>query len=194
MKKNILIYIPLICVLFISCDNYKKKYGYLVFTNSKYFQFIPVQNQEIKTHTSIEDFQTNNLEEGFQFVSTFSTPFYYSTFNHVDTFRLKNSDKEAPINIRTLKIVPIYIEYKLLEKRNNASPDEVKYIFSKKTVLCKWNFDFYSIRKIKFLHLDKLNRSGDYFENSSICPPSEGKYFNAKKSLIYQNKDEWVFE
>jgi hypothetical protein len=119
-KKTSIIMIAFLWMLLPSCSKYEKSYGYILFTDSEYFQFVPVKNN-IFNSTTINSFKTENLGEGFQFHSTFNMDFYHSVFYHLDTFMLQNVNVNDPKYIRTLKIVPVYIEYNknIISNRQN---------------------------------------------------------------------------
>jgi len=176
----------------ISCNNYEKKDGYIVFTDSKYFQFFPVKSKLTK-NSSISSFKTDNLKEGFQFESTFNLAFYHSIFLHLDTFNIENKSIQLPKTIRTLKIIPVCISYSKISENNFPIHKEV-YQIKGQNITCKWNFDKYKIHGITFYDYKIMNRKGSYFEDVSICPPSESELLKIKKSLRNLERNNWKFK
>jgi hypothetical protein len=188
--RNILwIIIPIFFLL--SCNDCEKKDGYIVFTDSKYFQFLPVKNG-LDKNTSISSFKSDNLLEGFQFESTFNLAFYHSIFLHLDTFTLENKSSSLPKNIRTLKILPVRMIYSEVSKDNFPMHTEIYQIRDQK-IQCKWNYNKYKIRKVTFYNYKIMNREGSYFEDVSISPPSESELLKIKKSLKNLEKNNWKF-
>jgi hypothetical protein len=178
--------------LLCSCTRYKERYGYLVFTDAEYFQFVPIKGN-IDINTSYSSFISNNVKEGFAFASTFNNAFYYSVFQHLDTIRIKNKSTDLPERMRTLKILPVRIKFREISDEDSIIYSDTIQI-KDHIIIYKWNSGHYHIRKITFLPYKRMNRTGPYFEAVPICPLSEDEALKEKQSIRRNiGKTTWRF-
>jgi len=148
-----------------SCSRFKKEQGYIVFTDEHFFNFVPVKST-LKTNSSISSFYTDNLREGFEFRSKNYKTFNDSTFYYVDTFSLKDINKDFPREYITLKVMPVYIEYRKIEypKMNVVSKSKCTYKINDRIIEYIINHDQYEIRKILALNYDGRNKFGYFWK------------------------------
>ena len=147
-----------------------KQKGYIVFNYAEFFQFVPTKSLDLST--SISSFRSENLEKGIEFFSYESLGNYYDTiFSHIDTFRIEDCDKSLSLQLSTLKIVPVLIEYKLDAATISKTIYKLSYKVKGRSV--KYSVDFCrpKIMDIKILRVKNMNKKGSYFEDISICPP-----------------------
>jgi len=191
-EKNAIIVSFLIGSLLCSCTRFDERYGYLIFTDAEYFQFIPIKGN-LDLTTSYSSFFSNNIEEGFAVASTFNNAFYYSVFQHSDTIRINNKSTDLPERIRTLKILPVRIRFREISDENSiiySDTIQIKDHF----IIYKWNSGNYHIRKVTFLSYKYMNRIGPYFEAAPICPLSEDQVIKEKESIKKNiSKTTWRF-
>ena len=158
------------CILLSSCNNSKliKQTGYIVFNYAEDFQFVPVKKLDLKT--SISSFNSENLEKGIMFSSELLGNYYDTIFSHIDTFRLENFDSSFGIKIRTLKIVPVSIEYEIDKSTISKNVNKINFTVKGRSVHYVVQFCKPIIKNITTLGVNKLNKEGNYYEDISICP------------------------
>lgn len=172
--KKLLLFICILGTFFLfGCQKNRvyHKDGYIVFFELEFFQFVPVKDMNLET--SISSFYSENLKEGFQFMS--NNNFFDTVYSKVDTFTLENRGKDIPKERRLLKIVPAHIDYRMAPEIAQSNYHiGVLPLTSKirgKTITFLLNYDVaYDIIKITPLHVKKRNRTGPLKERRTVCP------------------------
>jgi hypothetical protein len=173
MKKLLLFICILVTVILFGCQRNRvyHKDGYILFDNLEFFQFVPVKNMNLETSTS--SFYSENLREGFQFMSR--NNFFDTVYAKVDTFTLENRGKDSPKENQILKIVPVHIDYKMAPEIAQSNYHIGILPFTSKirgkTITFLLNYDVaFDIIKITPLQVKKRNRTGPLKERRTVCP------------------------
>jgi hypothetical protein len=163
----------LLFLIFISNSCYKsniiKQKGYIAFNYLDYFHFVPVKKLDLMN--SLASFYTENLDTGIMFLSKSTLNYYDSVFKYIDTFNIENVSKNRSREIKTLKIVPVYIEYECASKNKNFDNiDTFNYTIRGRSVQLTTQFVYYKIIRIRPLKVSVRNMKGSYYESLRTCP------------------------